>query len=220
MKYFFSLMIVAASVASVNASVADWTAFTPSTGTGDLDGITIDATSSAGAPIVGIVSGQFGSQWDGASPLGPDALGLTVSSVNAGDMQTFTFSSPLLDGTTFYIENFDSSSIADITFVGATGHALVDSSPSISMTTISPSSATLMTSNADFNGEGDAAIELMGPVSEIQISYSSGVGANGVFYTFSAPDVAAVPEPTSAMVMAGLFGIGGTVVCIRRRRQK
>ena len=81
--------------------------------------------------IVGISGGWFGRQWDGSMPLGDDALGLVVSSVNAGDWQNFSFSSPLLDGTVMYIENFDSSSIALMTFTGATGTTLVDASQSI-----------------------------------------------------------------------------------------
>lgn len=220
MKYVFALtaFVVFASTASAAVTPATWSSWTATSATGDLGGITVTASSSAGAPIVGIVAGQFGSQWDGSAPLGPAALGVTVSNVNGGDSQTFSFSSPLLDGTIMYIENFDSSSVAEIDFVGATSYSLIDASPSITFDNIGPGQGSLMTSNAGYNGEGDAAILLNGPVTEITINYSNGVGANGVFYTFAAPDAQAVPEPASALIMAGLFGLGGTVICIRKKR--
>ncbi len=220
MKYALSLLVLAASVATANASVtpATWSATTASTASGSLpSGININAISTA--PIVGLSPGQFGpSQWDGSLPLSPSAVGLTVlAEVNT--FQTFTFDSPLVDGTLFYIENFDSSSLAEINVVGGT-LALVDASPSISLI---PGTGTtndfLQSSNAGFNGEGDAVLQLSGDVTAISIGYHESVGANGVFYTFAEPAVSqAVPEPSSAMVMAGLFGLGG-LIYVRRRKQ-
>lgn len=117
-----------------------------------------------------------------------------------------------------YIENFDSSSMASITFAGAIGTSLIDASPSISFDVLGPEIASLTTSNTSFNGEGDAAIKLNGPVNEITVDYSNGDGANGIFYTFAAPEANAVPEPTSAMIIAGLFSLGAAFLCLKKRR--
>lgn len=218
MKYALSLLVLAASVATANAAVspAIWTANTASSAHGCLtcSGINISATSTA--QIVGLSPGQFGpSLWDGSMPLSAADVGLTVlAEVNT--YQTFTFDSPLVDGTLMYIENFDSSSLAEINVVGGT-LTLVDASPSISL--IPGTGMTndfLQSSNPGYNGEGDAVLMLSGDVTAISIGYHETTGANGVFYTFAEP--CAVPEPTSAMVMAGLFGLGG-LVYVRRRKQ-
>lgn len=220
MKPIYSLLLLAVAVANAQAALspATWSSTTATTATGDLNGITISATSNAEAPIVGISTGFFGSGWDGSMPLGPDAMGLVVSNVNGGDSQTFTFSSPLLDGTVMYIENFDSASGAAITFTGATSNQLIDSSPSIVYGSV-PGFALMGSTNFGFDGEGDAAILLNGPVTEIKVDYVHGLGDNGVIYTFAAPDPVSVPEPTSAFVMAGLFGLGGSLVCLRRKQK-
>ena len=212
MKYALSFLVLMASVATANAAVtpAIWTTTTASSAHGCLtcSGININAISTA--PIVGLSPGQFGpSLWDGAMPLSADSVGLTVlAEVNT--YQTFTFDSPLVDGTLFYIENFDSSSLAEVNVVGGTA-SLVDASASISW-----DGNFLSTTNAGFNGEGDAVLMLSGDVTAISIGYHESVGANGVFYTFAEP--CAVPEPSSVMVMAGLFGFGG-LVYVRRRKQ-
>lgn len=204
----FLVMLAASCVqGAAGLTPMTWSSFTPTSATGDLNGITVTATTSAGSPIVGISGGWFGKQWDGSMPLGDDALGLVVSSVNAGDWQNFSFSSPLLDGTVMYIENFDSSSIALMTFSGATGTTLVDASQSIAYGGIGEYGL-MVTSNSGFDGEGDAAIRLDGDVTEVNILYARGEGANGVMYSFAAPEANAVPEPTMAAVMAGLFGFG------------
>ena len=132
MKYALSLLVLAASVATANAAVtpAIWTNYTASTAHGCLTGSGINISAISTAEIVGLSPGQFGpSQWDGSMPLSPSAVGLTVlAEVNT--FQTFTFDSPLVDGTLFYIENFDSNSLAELNVVGGTA-TLVDASASI-----------------------------------------------------------------------------------------
>ena len=153
-------------------------------------------------------------------PLPADAAGVVVGRVNGGDSMAFSFSSPLLDGTLFYIENFDSNSSANINFVGATSVSVLESSPSISYFGAG-AGGFLASSNAGYDGEGDVIFSLEGPVSEITLDYQSGDGANGVIYTFAANDWVdpkAVPEPASAVVMAGLFALGGGMV-MRRKKQ-
>ena len=91
---------------------------------GSIGGIGIMVRSSETAPIIGLLGNHFGlgepcGSWDGTMPLDHADLGVVASYVNAGDFQEFLFSSDLNE-TFFYIENFDSSSIADITIVGAT----------------------------------------------------------------------------------------------------
>lgn len=219
MKYALSLLVLAASVATAEAAVspAIWATDTASSAHGCLtcSGINITATSTA--PIVGLSPGQFGpSLWDGSMPLTAADVGLTVlAQVNT--YQTFTFDSPLVGGTLMYIENFDSNSLAELNVVGGTA-TLVDASPSIGFAAGAAANGNdlLSTTNGSFNGEGDAVLMLSGGVTAVSIGYLQSDGANGVFYTFAEP--CAVPEPTSAMVMAGLFGIGG-LIYVRRRKQ-
>lgn len=211
------------SIASAGAACgpATWSSHTATSAVGLLDGITISVTSSTTAPIIGLGANRFGvggpglcGGWDGTMALGHDAVGVIATQVSAGDYQIFDFSSALSDGL-FYIENFDANSIANITAVGATGISLVDYSSSISYASTGADSGTLVTSNMGSNGEGDAVLQFTGDVTSIRIDYTSGGAGNGVFYTFAKP--CAVPEPTSALVMAGLFGIGG--LFIKRRRK-
>ena len=214
------LFMLGASVAVANASVATWSSYTATTATGDFGGVTITATTNSDAAFVGIANNHFGAfdgacgSWDGMLPLTHADEGLVASHVNGGDAQNFSFSSPLTEGL-FYIENFDSSSEAKITVHGATHVALVDHSASITYSTISGNMGTLITSNRGFNGEGDAVLYFQGDVTGIDIEYTDGLGANGVFYTFA--EASAVPEPTSLLVMAGLFG-AGSLAYIRRKK--
>ena len=107
--------------------------------------------------------------------------------------------------------------MADITFFGAEAVTLVDASSSISFDSVAGDDGVvgkLTTSNAGYDGEGDAAFLVVGDISGIRVDYTAGEGAIGVFYTFAEP--CAVPEPTSLLVMAGLFGIGCVVRIARR----
>jgi len=200
---------------------ADWHTFTATTAEGAIGDVGITVRSSASSPIIGLVGNHFGlgdpcGSWDGTMPLDHADTGVVASYVNAGDFQEFLFSSAL-DETFFYIENFDSSSIADITIVGATEIALVDASSSISFTSSIGDDGvggTLATSNTGYDGEGDAVLHIKGDVSSIRLDYTSGEGANGVFYTFAEP--CAVPEPTSIFVFATLISIAG-IIGFRRR---
>ena len=118
--------------------------------------------------------------WDvGSFDLDPDALALTTTNVNAGDEQSFDFDVPW-EGGYFYIENFDSSSLATITVEGGSIDLLA-ASPSISYAGTTVSSGVLSTSNDGFDGEGDAVFAIEGDVTSIKISYDGGEGANGIF---------------------------------------
>ncbi len=214
-------LVAAALVAPANAGVSPAVWNTPTSGTvatGTFAGGTITAVTTSSSPFLNMVfEDRFAGAWDGSMPLDTTATALVTTNVNAGDSQAFGFSSAIADGL-FYIENFDASSIASIQAIGATSLSLVDSSGSISFVGAGDS-GTLTTSNAGFDGEGDAVLQFTGAVTEIRIQYSSGEGANGVMYTFAEPSSQAVPEPTSALVMAGLFGFGGAFTWYRRRKQ-
>lgn len=198
---------------TANAAITPgtWTSHTATTAVGDVGGITINATNSGSTEFASIHPNRFGNGWDASYPLGNDALALTTTSVGAGDVQTFTFSSPLLDGTLMYIENFDTSSIAQLTATGATNVSVVSTSM------VSFGNGWLTSSNATSDGNGDIILAFEGPVTDITLSYTRGGEGNGVFYTFAEPH--AVPEPTSAVVMAGLFSLGGLFYVRRRKRQ-
>ena len=218
---FFLLHMSGTVSGGATCGTADWHTFTATTAEGTIGDIGVTVRSSSSSPIIGLFGNHFGQgepcgSWDGTMPLDHADTGVVASYVNAGDFQEFLFSSALNE-TFFYIENFDSSSIADITIVGASEVALVDASSSISFTsTIGDDGVggTLATSNPGYDGEGDAVLHIKGEVSSIRIDYTSGEGANGVFYTFAEP--CAVPEPTSIFVFATLISIAGIVGFIRR----
>lgn len=217
--YFQMIGIVSGGA---TCGTADWTSYDATSAEGSIGGIGITVRSSETAPIIGLLGNHFGlgepcGSWDGTMPLDHADLGVVASYVNAGDFQEFLFSSDLNE-TFFYIENFDSSSIADITIVGATEAALVDASSSISFTSSIGEDGVegrLSTSNSGYDGEGDAVLHIKGEVSAIRLDYISGEGANGVFYTFAEP--CPIPEPTSVLVFAGLFGVVGFVRFASRR---
>lgn len=218
-------MCVAANAAITPGT---WTSHTATTAVGSVGGVTINATNSGSTTFASIHPNRFGNGWDTDNALGNMALGLTTTSVGAGDSQTFTFSSPLLDGTLFYIENFDTNSIANIkaSTTGAIPNVSVLSTSNVlyvgtSVTAgggLVSANGVLTSSNATSDGNGDVILVLDGGITELTLDYTNGGGGNGIFYTFAEP--CAVPEPTSALVMAGLFGIGGVVVHFRRRKQQ
>jgi hypothetical protein len=224
----FGLMISFQAISNAGITeVTNWLAWDATTATGTLSGITISASTNSEAEFVGFTDRHFGAfdgecgSWDGQMPLTHDDEGLIASNVNGGDYQQFSFDTPLTDGL-LYVENFDSSSMAMLTATGATSITVVDQSDSISYTSTGADSLKLTSSNAGYDGEGDAVFHLAGDVTNVRLDFSAGDGANGVIYTFakkSAMDAPnAVPEPTSLLVMAGLFGLGSVVAY--RRRQK
>lgn len=224
-RYATILCILGACVASSHAaavsSTATWSSFTSTSATGDLSGVTISASTTASSEFLGFTNNHFGvggvcGSWDGSMGLDHSDIGLIASNANGGDVHKFSFSSALTDGL-FYIENFDSNSAAIITVHGATSVTLVDNSASIAYTSTGAGAGQLVTSNPGFNGEGDAALRFTGNVTGIEVAFSSGEGANGIIYTFAEPN--AVPEPTSLLVMASLFALGG-LVCARRKKQQ
>ena len=185
-----------------------------------------------------MATGRFaGRAWDaGDLALSDSTLGLGATWVNGGDYQQFDFAAPWSGGY-FYIENFDSSSQATIAVTGGATTSLAAASSSI---TYDEATGVLTSSNASFNGEGDAVIQLDGEVSSIRIDYSQGEQANGIFYAFgseapengsngdddsnggsqsqggqpSDPSTGAVPEPSSLMLWGGLLLM---VIAYRRK---
>ena len=224
------LLALAASVSHATSvtEVADWTSSTATTATATLGGITINAETTSDAEFLGFAGNHFATfdgecgSWEGMFGLDHTVQGLITSNVNGGDYQEFTFSSPLADGL-FFIENFDSDSMAMITATGATSIKMIDMSPSIVFEAVGPNMANLSTTNSGFNGEGDAAFLIEGDVTSIRVDYKAGEGANGIFYNFAngtpTEKPQPIPEPTSILVMAGLFGFGGLLAVYRRRKQ-
>ena len=220
-KLLFATLMVLSCCISVQAAVTPgtWGTFTSTTAMGTVDGIAVNATTTSSSPIVGLSSNHLGRHWDAANPLGDSVLALTVANTNLGDTIDFSFSSALQSGTLLYIENFDSNSIATINAVGATNIAVLSNSM-VNYVATDGSTGTLTSTNSGFDGNGDIAIILEGAVTSVSLDYTGGDGANGVFYAFAAPEPQAVPEPTSIMVMAGLFGLGGALTYYRRKKQQ
>ena len=219
-KLAAALLVFVGLAASASAATnpAVWSpTFTTTTAYGTFSGVDVTAVSTSSSPFVGLMADRFAGGWDGTLTLDSSAMALTASYVNGGDSQAFGFSAPLSEGL-FYIDNFESSSSAEIIAHGATSLTLIDASSSISFTSLGANSGQLVTSNAGYDGEGDAVLQFSGDVTSIQVIYDGGEGANGIMYTFAEPGTEAVPEPTSALVVAGLFGIGG--ICGWRRRKK
>ena len=223
-RIFTIALIFTCSNAFGGISPGTWNVIdSPTRAFGNIDGIQITATTNEAAPFIGIVSHRFANVnipcggWDIDSySLEPSALGLTTSYVNGGDAQSFDFDAPWAGGY-FYIENFDSSSLAKITVTGGATLEMLAGSESISFASISDSMGELSTTNAGFNGEGDAVFRLDGPVTSVLVDYSQGEQANGIFYGFASDTpMGAIPEPASIGVWGCLIGI---LVVAKRRFQ-
>lgn len=218
MKSLTSLITILAALSFATAANAgsiltDWTATTATSATGDVDGHLVTVTSSTSAPIMGIVGGVFaGSNWEGGDALSNDDLSIVAANVNAGDFQEFNFATPM--GGFLYVENFDASSIANITATGATSLSLVSHSPSILFDSTGADTGIMTSANTSYNGEGDAILAFTGPVTSLRLDYTSGDGANGVFYTIAHE---ACPEPSTAC-LALLGGLGALATMRRRQR--
>lgn len=228
---FLAVLATACGTAFGAASITEvtqWNSWDETSATGTLGDITITASTTTSAHFSGFTGNHFGlfdgecGSWDGLMPLTHDDEGVIANYVNGGDYQEFTFSSALTNGL-FYVENFDSSSMAMLSATGATSITLVDQSDSISYSSTGASEGKLSTSNPNFNGEGDAVFLLSGDVTSVRLDFTAGEGNNGMIYTFAKQSMMevpnAVPEPTSMLVMAGLFGIGG-LFAIRKRISK
>ena len=218
------LMIISKAILSISLSFllcqvasampAVWTSVGTTSATGSVSGVGITATTSSTALFDGTATHRFAQTsvpcggWDAVGyELDPSAAALTTTWVNGGDFQQFDFDKPWFDGI-FYIENFDSSSVAMIMVSGGAKLELLTASSSMSF---DPGTSTLSTSNTSFNGEGDAAFRLSGPVTSIRVDYKQGEQANGIFYTFADGGQTAVPEPTSVLIWGGfaaLFLVG------------
>lgn len=212
-RTLFCVFVITLSFAQFGfASPAIWTSFSNTAATGVVGGIGIRASTVSTAPFDETETHRFSSGWD-AAPIyrlsSTGALGLRTLWVNGGDAQQFEFDFPWSDGL-FYIENFDSGSIATIMVSGGASIDLLSGSTSITYVPISASMGTLRTSNEGFNGEGDAVFQLSGPVESISVDYQRGLQANGVFYMFAdAQNV--VPEPTSLLIWGMFAALAVTV---------
>lgn len=229
MRAFCAVLMSAFLASAAHASVtvtetAVWEEFSSVRAKGSLGGIEIRARTTPSSEFVGFSGNHFAEfdgecgEWDGMSFLDHSVQGLVTSNVNAGDFQEFSFSSPLTNGL-FYVENFDSNSMAMLTATGATSITVVDASSSISYDSTGADTGKLSTSNSGFDGEGDVIFLIEGDVSNIRLDYTGGDGANGILYTFANGTACPVPEPTSLLVMAGLFSLGGFAVYRRRDAQ-
>lgn len=230
---FLTAFLILTSSAIAGPLGGNWISLDERTAQGEVDGVEVTASTNELAPFSILATGRFaGSAWDAADlALSDSTLGLGTTWVNGGDYQQFEFAAPWSGGY-FYIENFDSSSQATISVVGGATTSLAAASASI---TYDEATGVLSSSNASFDGEGDAAIRLDGEVSSIRIDYSQGEQANGIFYAFgsdeegsrdgddsnggsqgqpSDPAAGAVPEPSSLVLWGGLLLM---VLAYRRR---
>gem|GEM_PF-2623738 len=219
-KLMLATLAIVSCCFSVQAAVTPgtWGTYTTTTAMGTVDGIAVNATTTSSSPIVGLSNKHLGKHWDAAYPLNDSVLALTVAQNNSGDTITFSFGSALQDGTLLYIENFDSNSAATINAAGATNIAVLSTSM-VNYVATNGSMGTLASTNSGYDGNGDIALVLDGGVTSVTLDYTGGDGANGVFYAFAAPEPQAIPEPTSMLVMAGLFGLGGALSYYRRKKQ-
>ena len=168
------------------------------TAAGRLNGVGWTATTTSTAPFLGINLGS--GLWDLSTPLDNDALFLGTNFVNAGDTQTFTFNQPVTN-LYFYIENFDSGSVANVVTDGI--FSSVEATPDITFSPNTASTALLANANSSFDGVGDVILKLSGRISYVQFDYTGGEQANGVFYGFAVEDLnpSAVPEPSAFLCL-------------------
>jgi hypothetical protein len=209
------LLCVVAHAVHAELITATATDFTNTTAEGLLDGVAWHATTSSEAPFLGI--NLSSGTWNVGVSLPPGVLALTASNVNAGDFQEFTFDTAISSGY-FYIENFDSSSVANITS-DATTFEMYATSSSITYVPATATSGVLNTSNEGYDGEGDAIFRFTGPLTSLRLDFTDGTGANGVFYGFSqASIVNSVPEPSSTAFL--VIGVTGLALMRRRRSRR
>jgi hypothetical protein len=203
--------------ASAEVIPANWTAYTPSGATGTLDGVNVTATVVQGGPIVSIDAGFAPPVWQASDPLPSAAKGISLIPVNAGAEQIFTFSASMAL-LRFYVENFDSRSDAIVTASGATVIRLAAASPSVSWSLLSGSSGRLTTSNAGFDGEGDAILEMVGAIQSVRVQFLDGIQSNGIGYTFAVGSTSPVPEIDPAGMGSVLALVTGSLGLLERRR--
>lgn len=219
------LLASSGTMAHAAASVATWTNITPTEATATLDGVTITATPSAatGSTNWGVAFDRLSLPfWQASDPLpiGSEALG--VNGVEGGESMQFDFTAGLTS-VLVYIENLDGGLVADVVATGATAMNFISGSSSIEYEMTSATTGVLTTNNGTFNGEGEALIEILGPVSSLSFDFTAGA-FNAVFYGFATeggdPPVEppAVPEPASLAIWTALLGLGAVIVQRRRRK--
>lgn len=185
--------LTACAFACAETSV-DWTSVDARSAVGTLKGSVVVVATSEESLFAETFRTLGAADWQADIPA-PDGIEmLGVGDANEGDTHTFVFTEPMTD-VMMFIENFDSSSGATISFEGSElgGISLMSGSPSMTFEAIDTTSGMLETSNATSDGEGDAILKFTGDIRSISFDYASGDGSNGVFYTF------AVPEPSAAL---------------------
>ena len=172
------------TMANAAATVATWSSVTSTSATGSLNGVTIKATACADSPFGGVSTTHLsGTNWQASMPLPVGSESLIALSVNGGDYQQFDFTGALAT-VLVYIENMDNGSVAFVTATGATSMSMLSGSSSMNYVMANATSGFLGTSNQTANGEGDAILEITGPLSSLKFDYAAGMGNNAVFYGF------------------------------------
>lgn len=214
--FFVTLISTLLCSNALAETTATWTGFARQSATGILNGIPFTVTTSSTAPFIAVVDDRLseGRGWDAELPLSRSAEAIVTANVSGGDSQIFSFDKPIDEGL-LYIENFDTSSIANITANGGDQLELVAGSESIIFGQRTANAGTLRTTNPTSNGEGDAVLLFGGGVSTVTINYARGGPANGVFYSLAVGTVEAVPEPVSS-AMALILAL--VPLALRNRR--
>lgn len=196
---------------------AIWTGQSSSLAFGSLGGITFSATASDEAPFMNFYHDRFtGDSWQGGLEVPVDARSLLAQPVGANAKHVFRFSDPVEEGL-LLIENFDSSSVASVAVSGKDATIeLISASDSIAFLADSDAAGSLSTTNPTFDGEGDAVLLFSGAVTDLELNYLRGDGANGVFYGFATPTAQSVPEPTFGICIPA-FALLGLIRRTRRR---
>lgn len=207
-----AIAVILAAPATADLILGTANSVTAVTATGELNGVNWTATTTSTAPFLGINLGS--GVWDLPTPIESGSLFLGTNFVNAGDTQTFTFDQPVTN-LSFYVENFDSGSIASVVTDGI--FTSVESTPNITFLPSTASTALLANTNMNFDGVGDLIMKISGRITYVQFDYAAGEQANGVFYGFAVDNLnsAAVPEP-SAFVCLLVCASG--VAYLRRNR--
>ena len=209
--YGFVLLSFATTVNAASMSTV-WSSSSGTSGYGNLNGINITAVTSDTSPFIGLELNRFvaapSGGWNAPGyELGFNDSAIVAAEVNANDFQQFVFDTAF--SGYLYIENFDSSSVANVTATGATSLSLLTASSSVTYASTSASTGTLSSANSGFDGEGDAILFFEGPTTSVRLDYTGGEQDNGVMYTFALN--VNNPEPAShwMMLVAGLGVLAG-----------
>ena len=120
------LALLVVSPLHAETIVSTWSSVSDTSALGELNGVTIFATTSGTSTFSGPVLGRFDgdADWGAGFPLGESAEALVASDVNGLDGQLFQFAAPISNAR-LYIENFDSSSSALVSVNGTAPLAVI-----------------------------------------------------------------------------------------------